>query len=79
MTRSKAAFFVFVLAACPVFAAFAQYLPPYGTESYNSYLSPSFLSAGASVTSDESPQSDSINPAASGAKQRVTLDASYLG
>lgn len=79
MKTPQAVLFLLMLAAFAPIAAFGQYLPPSGTGSFNNYLSPTLLSGGGSVTSQESPQSDSINPAAAGAKQRVTLDASYLG
>lgn len=68
-----------VLGVIPLASVFAQYQPPAGTDSVSSYLSPSFLAGGPSVTSQESPQADVVNPAAGAAKQRVTLDANYLG
>jgi hypothetical protein len=50
-----------------------------GNEVVNDFFSPSFLATGASLTSLGSPYADIVNPSASGATQRVTLDASYLG
>ncbi|MFP4384180.1 MAG: FlgD immunoglobulin-like domain containing protein [Spirochaetia bacterium] len=40
--------------------------------------SPSFLSGGITASGMESPQSDVLNPAVSGGKQRLTLDLSYI-
>ncbi len=79
MFRKRALALGIFLATASSLPVFAQYLPPNGTDSLSSYLSPTFLSGGASITSQESPQADVLNPAAAGAKQRVTLDASYLG
>jgi outer membrane protein OmpA-like peptidoglycan-associated protein/flagellar hook assembly protein FlgD len=57
----------------------AEYNPPPGTGWLYSLYAPPLLSGGASVVSDFSPAGDALNPATSGAKQRMTLDASYLG
>jgi outer membrane protein OmpA-like peptidoglycan-associated protein/flagellar hook assembly protein FlgD len=57
----------------------AEYNPPPGTGWLYSLYAPPMLSGGASAVSDLSPAADALNPAASGAKQRLTLDLSYLG
>jgi outer membrane protein OmpA-like peptidoglycan-associated protein/flagellar hook assembly protein FlgD len=59
----------------------AEYNPPDGSGWLYSLYAPPLLSAGAgaSAVSDLSPAVDALNPAASGAKQRLTLDMSYLG
>ncbi len=59
--------------------AFAQYNPPAGAEDINQFYSPLFLAKGASVTSAETPEADTVNPAVSGANQRPVLDLSYIG
>lgn len=67
-----------VLLLCFSFRATAQYNPPDGTENISKFLSPSFLSGNASVTSRESPQADGVNPAASAGSQLIIFDASYI-
>lgn len=58
---------------------FAQsYNPPAGGEDLFRFFSPRFLSDGESVVSMHSPESDTVNPAASGALQRPTFDLSYM-
>ena len=61
------------------FPVLAQYDPPNGADDVYELTSPLFLGGGFSVTSDESPTGNLMNPAVSGLKQRVTLDASYIG
>lgn len=58
-------------------ATHAQYAPPAGGEDFFDFLSPYSVGRGATVTSDESPTADALNPAASGLSQRVTLDIGY--
>jgi len=77
--RAKKLAIISVFFIFPLVSAVAQYLPPNGADSLSSYLSPTFLAGGASITSTESPQADVLNPAAGATKQRVTLDASYIG
>ena len=62
-------------------AALASLMPVWseGSDSVYDLSSPSFLGGGWSFTSQESPQADGINPAASARNQRVTLDLSYIG
>jgi flagellar hook assembly protein FlgD/outer membrane protein OmpA-like peptidoglycan-associated protein len=57
----------------------AQYDPPAGGEEAYQFRSPLFLGEGFSVTADESPTGDIMNPAASARKQRTVIDASYIG
>ena len=56
----------------------ADYDPPPGASGFYSFYSPFFLSGGLTGVSDLSPSADALNPAAAGAKQRFTLDFSYL-
>ncbi len=67
------------LAAILAVPAAAQYDPPAGGDDSYELISPLFLGGGFSVTGDESPTGNLMNPAVSGLKQRVTLDASYIG
>ncbi|HUX13428.1 MAG TPA: gliding motility-associated C-terminal domain-containing protein [Spirochaetia bacterium] len=60
-------------------SVFAQYDPPAGAEDVQQFYSPLFLAKGASVTSAETPEADTVNPAISGANQRPVLDLSYIG
>lgn len=60
-------------------AVWAQYQPPAGGEALYELYSPRSAASRGSVTSTDSPIADSLNPAASGGTQRVTLDLSYLG
>ncbi|MGM0673119.1 MAG: FlgD immunoglobulin-like domain containing protein [Spirochaetota bacterium] len=57
----------------------AQYDPPTAGDDVYEFVSPVFLGGGFSVTSDDSPTGNIMNPAVSGLKQRVVLDASYIG
>lgn len=57
----------------------AQHDPPAGGDDSYEFISPLFLGGGFSVTTDESPTGNLMNPAVSGLKQRATLDASYIG
>ncbi len=59
--------------------AFAQYNPPAGGADIHQFYSPLFLARGDSVTSLETPEADTMNPAVSGANQRSVLDLSYIG
>jgi flagellar hook assembly protein FlgD/outer membrane protein OmpA-like peptidoglycan-associated protein len=60
-------------------SGFAQnYDPPPGSSVLADLYSPMFLAWGAGVTGEVSPASDILNPAASGAKQRLTFDLSGL-
>jgi len=56
----------------------AAYNPPTGGQSVLDLLSPTFLAGGHHITSLESPQADALNPAISGAKQRIALDLGYI-
>ena len=60
------------------FRVSADYIPPDGTQNLLDFLSPVFLAGSPSITSFESPQADAINPAISGANQRVAFDFSYI-
>ncbi len=60
------------------FPVWAQYNPPPGSSGLYELYSPTFLAGGVSSVSESSPAGDVLNPAASGAKQRLTLDFSYL-
>ncbi|TVR03800.1 MAG: hypothetical protein EA403_06225 [Spirochaetaceae bacterium] len=63
-----------------VAAVVSAYDPPVGgNDALYQMTSPLFLGRGFTVTSTESPTADTMNPAASGLNQRVTLDASYIG
>src|SRR4030043_2383226 len=55
-------------------ATFAQYNPPPGAGVLLDLYSPVFLAGGSSTVGDSSPAADALNPAASGAKQRLTFD-----
>lgn len=68
-----------ILTAAVAVPAVAQYDPPAGGDDSYEFISPLFLGGGFSVTSDESPTGNLMNPAVSALKQRVTLDASYVG
>jgi flagellar hook assembly protein FlgD/outer membrane protein OmpA-like peptidoglycan-associated protein len=70
MRTVASAVFLCILAT----AAFAQYSPPAGSSVLEQLYSPLFLAGGASLVSDSSPAADVLNPAASGAKQRLTFD-----
>ena len=72
----KAVFILILLLSAS--SAWGQYTPVNGGENIADLLSPSFLGGGAFITSMESPASDVLNPAASGLKQRTTLDLSYF-
>jgi flagellar hook assembly protein FlgD/outer membrane protein OmpA-like peptidoglycan-associated protein len=59
-------------------SAFAQFNPaPGGSVLYDLYA-PYFLAGGADSVAELSPAADALNPAASGATQRLTLDLSYV-
>lgn len=58
--------------------AFAQYDPPPGSSVLLDLYSPVFLAGGSSTVGDSAPTADVLNPAASGAKQRLTFDLSAL-
>jgi len=58
--------------------AFAQFNPPPGSGVLYDLYAPYFLAGGANSVSELSPAADALNPAASGATQRLTFDASYL-
>jgi flagellar hook assembly protein FlgD/outer membrane protein OmpA-like peptidoglycan-associated protein len=71
--------FAWVVLFCLIAAAgFAQYNPPPGSSVLADLYSPRFLAWGAETAGEISPPSDILNPAASGAKQRLTFDASGL-
>jgi len=71
--------FAWVMIFCLIgVAAFAQYNPPPGSSVLPDLYSPQFLGWGASTVGQVSPASDILNPAASGAKQRLTFDLSGL-
>ena len=72
----KIVLFLPVTGISPVFS---QYNPPTGSGGLFELYSPAFLAGGASTVSTLSPAGDVLNPAASGAKQRLTLDLSYAG
>lgn len=57
---------------------YGEYNPPAGSSNFTDFYSPVFLGGSSSIVSTESPASDLLNPAASGAKQRLTLDLSYI-
>ncbi len=68
--RAYAVAFVFILLAT---ASFANNPPP-GAGVLLDLYSPLFLAGGTSTVGDSSPAADVLNPAASGAKQRLTFD-----
>ncbi len=68
-----------VLLVVPPLAVFPQYDPPPGGDDIYELVSPLFLGGGFTVTSEEGPVANLMNPAASGRTQRVTLDAGYIG
>lgn len=71
---------ILVCLAALVVSGFTQgYNPPAGGEDLFRFFSPRFLADGESAVSMRSPEADAVNPAASGALQRPTLDLSYLG
>jgi flagellar hook assembly protein FlgD/outer membrane protein OmpA-like peptidoglycan-associated protein len=55
-------------------ASFADYNPPPGAGVLWDLYSPVFLAGGSSTVGESSPAADVLNPAASGAKQRLTFD-----
>jgi len=55
-------------------ASFAQFNPPPGAGILLDLYSPVFLAGGSSTVGESSPAADALNPAASGAKQRLTFD-----
>jgi len=57
---------------------YGEYNPPAGSSNFTDLYSPVFLGGSSSTVSAESPAGDLLNPAASGAKQRLTLDFSYI-
>jgi flagellar hook assembly protein FlgD/outer membrane protein OmpA-like peptidoglycan-associated protein len=69
--RAVAVALFFILLAT---ASFAQYNPPPGAGVLLDLYSPVFLAGGSSTVGDSSPAADALNPAASGAKQRLTFD-----
>ena len=69
--RAVAVALLFMLLAT---ATFAQYNPPPGAGVLLDLYSPVFLAGGSSTVGDSSPAADALNPAASGAKQRLTFD-----
>jgi flagellar hook assembly protein FlgD/outer membrane protein OmpA-like peptidoglycan-associated protein len=58
--------------------ASGEYDPPNGGEELYHLISPLFLAGGPNPVGEESPVSDRLNPAASAAQQRTTLDLSYI-
>ena len=72
MRTRAAAFAVFFCLLAT--ASFAQYNPPPGSSVLTDLYSPLFLAGGSSSVADSSPAADILNPAASGAKQRLTFD-----
>ncbi len=68
--RAYAAALVFILLAT---ASFANNPPP-GAGVLLDLYSPVFLAGGSSTVGESSPAADALNPAASGAKQRLTFD-----
>jgi flagellar hook assembly protein FlgD len=77
MTRPKFSIMVLILVtmlAAPVMA----FDPPAGGDALPMLSSPVSMAPGASVAATESPSADVVNPAASGAVQRTTFDASYV-
>ncbi len=69
--KAFAAVLCFMLLAT---ASFAQFNPPPGAGVLYDLYSPVFLAGGSSTVGDSSPAADVLNPAASGAKQRLTFD-----
>src|SRR4030042_1137668 len=69
--RAVAAALFFILLGT---VSFAQYNPPPGAGVLLDLYSPVFLAGGVSTVGDSSPAADALNPAASGAKQRLTFD-----
>jgi outer membrane protein OmpA-like peptidoglycan-associated protein/flagellar hook assembly protein FlgD len=67
-----------VLFSALAIPAFAQFNPPPGSSVLFDLYAPYFLAEGTNSVSDLSPAADILNPAASGAAQRLTFDASYL-
>ncbi|MBN1699051.1 MAG: OmpA family protein [Spirochaetales bacterium] len=65
----------------PVYMVILAFVMPASAsaQTIEELYSPYFLSVGINTASIESPVGDIINPAASGAKQRTTLDLSYIG
>lgn len=74
---SKLRFLAFAAAIAAMPMALFAYDPPAGGDGTAFLTSPVFLAGPLSVASNESPMADLLNPAASGALQRVTLDLSY--
>lgn len=68
-----------VILAGPALSVWSDFSPPTGTGAFYDLASPESLMTGPSVVSSRSPSADALNPAASGALQRTTLDLSYLG
>ena len=75
MKRTALASFLLLLSTL----AFSQYNPASGAEDIYDLYSPELLAEAGPSVSGAGPQSDAINPAASGLVQRTTLDASYVG
>ena len=66
--KSRILLIIFIAVLC--FSASAQQV--------QELFSPTFMSMGLSSVSEEAPMADLLNPAASGDKQRVHMDASYF-
>ncbi len=81
MKVSKQMSYLSVLVFCLVFCLFSiplfAYNPPSGGELTPSWYSPLFMGGGYSILNTAVPASDALNPAASAARQRFTLDLSY--
>ena len=70
--------FVILLLVSGFFSIFG-YQPPNGGEELSDLRSPALMGTGSHVTSTDAPQSGTVNPAATGLNQRITLDLSYTG
>lgn len=76
--KAKLAKPIAALALCLCAGLLPAYNPPSGGEALYDWYSPLFLSGGPSASESQGPASDAINPAASAAQQRFTLDLSYI-
>ena len=62
-----------------IFIIFISFLAvPLSAQQVEELFSPTFMSMGLSSVSEEGPMADLLNPAASGDKQRIHMDASYF-
>ncbi len=75
--KKKKIFFYIILFLIFV-PLYGEYNPAAGSSNFTDLYSPVFLGGSSSIVSTESPAGDLLNPAASGAKQRLTLDFSYI-